>query len=173
MSTIARPYAAAAYEYAYSAKELAVWEEMLEVAASIAEDASVKQLLKNPLVLNTDIRDLFCDILSPLLNDERKNFIWLLAENARLSALPDISLLFKKSLASEQQTIAASVTSAVELDDEYRKTLANALNNRFKQQVELNYAIDPALLGGVVVRAGDMVIDGSVRGKLSRLLDSF
>ncbi|MDR3490545.1 MAG: F0F1 ATP synthase subunit delta [Gammaproteobacteria bacterium] len=173
MTTIARPYAAAAFEYAASAKDFSNWNVMLEKAAYIAADASVMQLLCNPQVSTEQLKDLFCDILKPVLNTQMQNFIWLLAENNRLVALPDIAMLFKTSLATQEKTLNAEVVSAVELDKAYQQKLTKALTKRFERQVELSYQIDPTLLGGVIVRAGDMVIDGSVRGKLTRLLDSF
>ncbi len=173
MTTIARPYAAAAFEYAASAKDFSNWDKMLETAAYISADNSVIQLFSNPQVTTEQLKELFCDILAPQLNEQMRNFIWLLAENNRLAALPDISLLFKASLAAQEKTLNAEVTSAVELDETYQQKLMKALTKRFERQVELTYKIDPTLLGGVIVRAGDMVIDGSVRGKLTRLLDSF
>ncbi len=173
MSTIARPYAVAAYEFASTANDLSAWENMLEVAAYIAEDSSVKQLLRNPSITVEKVKELFCGILKPLLNEERKNFIWLLSVNMRLGALPEIAKLFKDSLAAEQKTISAAVFSAVPLNEDYQQKLSKALAVRFKRQVELCYEVDPSLLGGVIIRAGDKVIDGSVRGRLSRLLDSF
>jgi len=173
MSMIARPYAVAAYEHAVGANAVAIWENFLKSASQIASDPTVMRMLADPLVSSDDLQKFFLDILKTILSTDQKNFLTLLAQNKRLNALPAVLALFQNMRAVDAKTIAAEVTSAQPLDETYRKMLADKLTQKFNGHVDLSYKVDPDLLGGVMIRAGDKVIDGSVRGKLSRLLDSF
>jgi F-type H+-transporting ATPase subunit delta len=171
MTTVARPYAAAAFEYALAKQDLPAWETMLQAAAQITQDASVVQLLLSPTVSKTELADFYCDILATQLDENRKNFIRLLAENGRLLILPEIAELVKKHKAAAEQTVVVQVSSAVPLDDAYQQKLMHSLAKRFQRQVSLQCKVDPTLIGGILIRADDTVIDGTVRGKLTRLLD--
>lgn len=171
MTTIARPYAMAAFEYALAKQELPGWETMLKSAAALAEDKSVARLLAAPNVSAEKLANLFCEILTPVASTEKKNFIRLLAENRRLRVLPNIVKTFEALRAQYEKTLDVQVTSAVDLDANYKKTLADALTKRLHRTVSLQCTVDPNLLGGVVVRAGDLVFDGSVRGKLNRMIE--
>lgn len=171
MTTIARPYVAAAFEYASAKQELPAWESMLQAAASLTLDPSVARLLQNPNATKQQLADIFCEILKPQLSLERTNFIRLLAENGRLTLLPEIAELFGTFRAAEEQTITVQVVSATELDSVYQQKLVEALKKRLQRQVKLQNTVDESLLGGIIVRAGDMVVDGSIRGKLTRLID--
>ena len=169
MTTIARPYATAVFEYALANNDLPAWETVLQSAAAITQDAAVADLLASPDMTVSQLSDLYCDLLGSRLDAPKKNFIRLLAENERLAILPDILHSFQASRAAQEKKIAVQVTSATELDAAYQQKLVQALTKRLQRQVELTCEIDPAILGGVIVRAGDMVIDGSIRGKLARL----
>lgn len=171
MTAIARPYVAAAFEYASAHQELPAWETMLETAAQIALNPSVTQLLMSPKINEQQRTSLFCEILASQLNEERKNFIRLLAENNRLTILPEIAALFKTYRATQEKTITVDVTSAVDLNADYQQKLMNALSIRLHRQVELECKVDPSLIGGVMIRAGDTVIDGTIKGKLARLVE--
>lgn len=171
LSTIARPYVTAAFEYALGKKDLHAWENFLQTAATVVQDESIAQLLKNPSVTQKQVADFIGDLIAPQLDEGRKNFIRLLAENERLAVLPDVFLQFKKEREDQEKTLAVQVFSAQALDDAYQQKLQQALSKRLQRQVELECNIDPNLLGGVLIRAGDLVIDGSVRGKLARLVD--
>lgn len=172
ITTIARPYAIAAFEYALQKNTLPAWEGMLRSAALLVEQKAIVTLLSSPEVSRKKIADLFCDILSTVLDTERQNFICLLAENNRLPVLPDIANLFANYRAEQEKKMTVQVVSAITLDETYKHKLAARLTKRLQRQVSLQCAIDPTLLGGVLVRAGDRVIDGSVRGKLNRLYES-
>ncbi|MDR3478134.1 MAG: F0F1 ATP synthase subunit delta [Gammaproteobacteria bacterium] len=169
MTTIARPYVAAAFEYALAKKALPAWEAMLLAAANLTIDPRVTVLLASPGVTTDQLGDFYCDILASYLDAEMTNFIRLLAENNRLSVLPDIAALFKEARAAQEKTMIVEVQSAAPLEEAYKQKLVTALTKRLQRQVELQCEIDPALLGGVLIRAGDTVIDGSIRGKLNRL----
>lgn len=171
MITIARPYAAAAFEYALASKDIAAWEAMLQSATSVAQTPAVTQLLASPKMTSAQLATFFCEIIATQLNDARRNFMRLLAENSRLSALPEITELFSAYRAAQEKTVTVNVTSAAALTDAHQTKLVQALTKRLQRQVELQCEVDPLLLGGAIVRAGDTVIDGSVRGKLTRLLD--
>lgn len=172
LTTIARPYAQAAFEYALAKSDLLAWEKMLKTAASIAADKDMARLLDSPRVTQKELANIFSDILAPALDVEKKNFISLLAEYERLTALPEIAELFAAYRADYEKTVTVQVTSAVKLDESYQQKFINALTKRLQRKVALDCRVDESLLGGVMVRAGDMVIDGSVRGKLNRLLES-
>lgn len=171
MTTIARPYALAAFEFAFDKHDLNAWESMLQLTSQLVHDDLLQQVLTSPSFTEEQLYQLFKELLGATLNTERNNFIHLLAINKRLMALPDIAQLFKAYRAAAEKTLVVEVISAVELDESYRNKLIQALTGRYKQQVTLQCSVDPALLGGVMTRAGDHVIDGSVRGKLDRLID--
>lgn len=172
-TTIARPYMSAAFEFAEQKKDLAAWQKMLEQAAQVTLNSDVEKLLASPDISSVKICDLYFDILAKYLDEPKKNFLRLLAENHRLEALPDIAELFKQARDESEKEITVQVTSSTRLPDAYQQKLINALTKRLHRKVELECEIDPSILGGAIVRAGDLVIDGSVRGKLTRLLDSF
>ena len=171
-TTLARPYATAAFNMALQKKALAAWDAMLQSAALLVEDKRVCLLLSDPSVTKQKLADFSCSVLSSVLDTEKRNFIRLLAENNRLPILPDIATLFTAYRAAEEKTLTVQVMSAVALDESYKKKLAAALTKRWQKQVSLQCTVDLSLLGGIIVKAGDDVIDGSVHGKLNRLYES-
>jgi F-type H+-transporting ATPase subunit delta len=171
MTAIARPYVAAAFEYANANHEIPAWENMLVAAATIAKNPAVSELLMSPQITSEQMVEFFSSILVNELNTARKNFICLLAENHRLNVLPDIAELFKEYRAVQEKSITVQVVSAIELPNAYKQKLSQSLAKRLQRQIELQCDIDPSLIGGAIIRAGDTVIDGSIRGKLARLED--
>jgi F-type H+-transporting ATPase subunit delta len=171
MTTLARPYALAAFEYALANSDLAGWEAMLRAAARVAQDPQVVRLLDSPEMTNEQSAALFCDVLSKILNTEKTNFIRLLASYERLTVLPGILDLFIAYRENYEKTVSVEITSAIELNELYKERVAKALSERLKRKVMLHSKIDETLLGGAIVRAGDLVIDGSIRGKLNRLIE--
>jgi len=169
MTSIARPYAKAAFEYALAKDDLLTWENVLKTASSLTKDKEVMRLLASSKVSSEQLANLFCEILAPVLDAQRKNFICLLAENKRLLALPAIAETFGQLRAQYEKTLSVQVTSAVPLDQSYQQKLVQALTKRLQRKVLLECSIDSHLLGGIKVSAGDLVFDGSVRGKLNRL----
>jgi F-type H+-transporting ATPase subunit delta len=167
--TIARPYAAAAYEFAAAEKDLPAWQKMLESAALVACDQNVVGLMQSPELSSEELAGFFCDILKSEMDTAKKNFIKLLAENRRLNVLPQIAFMFKETRAEAEKEIVVDVLSSAPLDKAYQEKLVKALTKRLERKVKLSCEVDSSLLGGVVIRAGDLVIDGSVRGKLARL----
>ena len=168
-STIARPYAKAAFEEARDRKRLGPWSQALGTAAAVVSDSRVAALLGNPRVTPAELAALVSETAGPQLDEEGRNFVRTLADNRRLSLLPEISALFDELKAEAEGVVDVTVTSAAPLDDSQRGKLAAALERRLGRSVRLQCATDAALIGGAVLRAGDMVIDGSLRGRLERI----
>ena len=172
-TTIARPYAQAVFKLAQQQQALPAWSDMLGLAAVVAADAGMRKLLDNPRVLPAQLADLFIDALTDIggdrLNEDGRNLIRLLAERRRLTVLPEIFGLYEQFKNEAEGAIKAQLITAFPATDAQKQTVAAALKQRFGRDVQLEYITDPTLMGGAIVRAGDLVIDGSVRGKLTRL----
>ena len=168
-STIARPYAKAAFEEARDHGRLGPWSEALRTAAAVVRDSRVEALLGNPRVTPEELATLVIEIAGPQLDEEGRNFVRTLAGNRRLPLLPEIAALFDELKSEAEGVVDVTVTSAAPLDDSQRGKLAAALQRRLGRSVHLQCATDPTLIGGAVLRAGDLVIDGSLRGRLERI----
>ena len=168
-ATIARPYAKAAFDFARAANALAPWSGSLALTATIAADPRVAALATNPLITNEDLVSLVVDVAQGQLATGMQNFIRLLADNRRLLLLPEIAVQYEALRAAVENSVDVEVISAVALDAAQSAKLSAALSTRLRRAVRMHTTIDPALLGGAVIRAGDLVIDGSLRGRLERL----
>ena len=171
MTTIARPYAKAAFDLAVESGELAQWAEMLTFAAEVTRNETIQDILDSGYAADK-LTEIFLSVCGEQLNETGQNLIKVMAENGRLKALPavcDEFLLLKSEL---EKTIDAAVVSAVELDDSQLEAISAKLEQRLSRKVKLNCSVDETLIAGVVIRAGDLVIDNSVRGKLDRLSDT-
>ncbi len=171
MTSLARPYAIAAFEFASDKKAISAWEIFLDAAALVSNDAAVQGLLRNPRVTSAQIIDLYCRVLAQYMNQEMTNFIHLLTQNHRLNTLPGIAELFRAYRLEQEKTLTVKVVSAIDLDQKYQQKLIAALTKRLQRQISLECRTDPKLLGGAVITAGDTVIDGSVQSKLNRMLE--
>ncbi len=169
ITTIARPYAQAAFKLAQQKQALPAWTDMLSLAAHVALDPGMRKLLDNPRVTPEQLADLFIDICGERLNDDGRNLLRLLAERRRMAMLPEIFALYEQFRNEAEGAIKAQLITALPATDAHKQTIAAALKARFGRDVQLEFITDPTLMGGAVVRAGDLVIDGSVRGKLTRL----
>src|SRR6201996_6040451 len=136
-TTIARPYARAAFEEARGENRLGPWSEALKVAAAVVTDDRVESLLGNPSVTNDQLSQLVIDIAGPNLGDHGANLVRTLAENHRLAYLPEISVLFDEMKDEAEKVIDVTVTSAAPLDEGQRKTLTAALERRLKRGVRM------------------------------------
>lgn len=168
-ATIARPYARAAFDYARDANALAAWSALLANASAALADERVAALIGNPHVRNPELVELLLDVAGGAGNEHARNFLRLLTENRRLGALPEIAAQFEALRADVENTIDVTVTSALPLTAEQSAKLSAALAKRLQRTVRLHAEIDPSLIGGAVVRAGDFVVDGSLRGRVERL----
>ncbi|MGS2720976.1 F0F1 ATP synthase subunit delta [Paraglaciecola aestuariivivens] len=170
-TTIARPYAQAAFDYAVENKTIAQWQEMLAFAAEVSTNDTIKSLLTGSLAAEK-LAEVFNGVCGEQLDQEGQNLITILAENRRLQALPDISVLFNQLKAEFEKEIDVDVTSAVKLTKKQQTSLSKSLETRLARKVKLNCSVDPELIAGVLIKAGDTVIDGSLRSKLNRLSDA-
>lgn len=164
--TLARPYARAAFSIARDEGRFADWSAALGFAARVAADPQVAGLLGNPHLADGDAVALLSpDGATPLFGD----FLSLLADNRRLVLLPEIAGLYEDLRAEAERVVKARVTSATALPAGELDTIKAALRKRFGREVEVESAVDASLIGGAVIDAGDVVIDGSLKGKLERL----
>lgn len=170
--TLARPYANAAFEVALADKALAPWSQMLASLAAVCADPKVSALLKNPALTAEKQSQALLEICGDAVSDKGQNLVKLLAENRRLVLLPQISSIFDVLKAAQEKSIDVDVATAYQLSDEVVAQLTQALQKRLDRQVRLNTRVDQKLIGGAVIRAGDTVIDNSVRGKLNKLAES-
>jgi F-type H+-transporting ATPase subunit delta len=168
-ATIARPYAKAAFQYALDAKAFADWSQGLKAAAEIVADPRVAALTKSPQSSQADLVSLIADVAGNKLNAGMQNFVHVLAENHRLLLLPEIAAHYEALRSDVENTIDVEVVSAVALNSAQTDKLSQALGVRLKRKVRMQNSVDATLLGGAVVRAGDLVIDGSLKGRLQRL----
>lgn len=168
-ATIARPYARAAFEFARDSARLAPWSCGLEVAAQIVADPRVAALTKNPRCTPAEMVELIGAVAGARLDASMHNFLSVLAENRRLLLLGEIGAQFERLRAEVENIVDVEAVSAVPLDEGQIGKLAGALSSRLARTVRLHCQVVPALLGGAVLRVGDLVIDGSVQGNLLRL----
>ena len=164
--TLARPYARALFLLAKEAGLLKSVSESLSFSAQASVVPELAVLLGNPRVSDAQLLDL----LSPVeANETMQRFLTVLAENNRLALLPEVSELFEQLRAESEHVVNAKITSATALSDAELNKLSAALKKRFGRDVEMQTAVDEALIGGAIIDTGDLVIDGSVRNKLARL----
>ncbi len=172
--TVARPYSSAIFELAREQNNLQLWSDVLQLGASIAKDQAIQDLAVSPTVLSAQLAELFISIMSatkdaPEINQEVKNLIALLAENERLLALPDILQGYEALKQEAEGTLEVQVTSALELTAKQEKDMAESLKARLGKDVTITTEIDQSLIAGAIIRAGDLVIDGSARGRLNKM----
>ena len=172
LTTLARPYAKAAFALAEGDHALARWEEMLTLASSIATDETVSDLLDSPHIGRAEAARLIADAAGPAFDDGFKDFLAVLGANDRLALLPEITRLFQRLREAAEKRLRVRVVSAVPLNEEQSARMRDALARRFDCEIELENEIDEAVIGGAVVYAGDEVIDGSLRGRLQQLSSS-
>ncbi|MDO8906931.1 MAG: F0F1 ATP synthase subunit delta [Pseudohongiella sp.] len=170
--TLARPYANAAFEVAAADNALAQWSQMLRTLAAVTSQEKISNLLKSPALTATKQSDALLSVCGDSVSDKGSNMVRLLAENRRLALLPQISELFDTLKAAREKSIDVEVSTAYALSDAVVKSLTAALEKRLDRTVKLHSSVDQQLIGGVVIRAGDTVIDNSVRGKLNKLAES-
>ena len=169
LTTIARPYAKAIFQHALEKKALAQWSDMLAKLAVAASDSAIKALLLKPQLTAEQKIAVFASVCDSAFDQKAKNFLLQLASNKRLDTLPAIYVLFQAFLAEQEKTVDVNVKSAYPLSDAEIKRLTASLKARLGREVKMESEVDESLIGGVIVHAGDMVIDSSVRGKIAKL----
>jgi F-type H+-transporting ATPase subunit delta len=168
-ATIARPYAKAAFMSARDAKALPAWSQALREGSGVAADTRIADLISNPKMSVDQVVSMFAGLGGAGIDAHWQNFVRLLATNKRLDVLPEIAVQYELLRAQYENELDVQVTSAVALDGTQEAKLIAALKTRFKRDVRMTTSIDPTLLGGAVIRAGDLVIDGSINGRLQRM----
>ncbi|HYW92871.1 MAG TPA: F0F1 ATP synthase subunit delta [Gammaproteobacteria bacterium] len=170
VTTLARPYAKALFELARSEASLDAWSHRLERLAAVVDNEEVREVIRSPKVPPAQVAELIVEAAgAEALGDSGRNLVRLLAENRRLLLLPQVRDLYATMRADEEGTIDVEVVSAIALTDDQRREMESALARRFGKQIRLHNTVDEGILGGAVVHAGDVVIDGSVQAKLGRL----
>jgi len=177
-STIARPYAKALFDLASGERKLQAWSDALAAAAAVVADANAARWLANPGFDDGARATLVGSVASAVKGGELltspagKNLLKLLAENDRLTVLPEIATQFEQLKAEAENKVNVTVTSATPIDQALADQIKKSLEQKLKRTVELTLAVDASLIGGAVIQADDMVIDGSVRTRLQRLTEA-
>jgi F-type H+-transporting ATPase subunit delta len=167
--TVARPYAQAAFLFASEHNVSKDWSEMLSLLAAIANDASMAEVIDSPNLTETQLADMIIQVAGEYLNEKGANFIRVLAANRRLNLLPEIAALFEIQRREAEGIVQAEMVTAFPTSESQQAEVIASLRKRLGREIELSCSTDSDLLGGAIIRAGDLVIDGSVRGKLERL----
>jgi F-type H+-transporting ATPase subunit delta len=167
--TIARPYAKAIFALARKANTLGPMATALTRAAEVVADPRMRSLIGSPHVTPAQLAEIVTDIAGQGLDEAGRNFVALLAQNRRLGFLPEIVALFEQMKAEVENAVDVEVVAATTLSPEQESRYVAALQKKLGRQVRLHTRIDESLLGGAVLRAGDLVIDGSIKGRLERL----
>jgi F-type H+-transporting ATPase subunit delta len=168
-TTIARPYAEAAFQRAVETNALGQWADMFSLLGAVAQDVAMQTVINNPKKTAAQKAELLMDIGGSSMNAEGNNLIKLLADNGRLAVLPEIATAFAQLKAGHEGTIDVEVATAFPLSAEQEQTLASALKKKLGRDVRITSTEDNSLIGGFRLRAGDMVIDGSVSSQISQL----
>jgi len=168
-STIARPYAEAVFQIADAAKQLKEWSAMLQTIAVIAADADMQSIIGNTSVNKAQLSQLMIDVAGDVMTEQGCNLVKLLAENRRLDVIAELTEQFETLKAEAEKTVEAQIVSAQEVSAAQQSMIAQKLKARLGREVSLTCTVDESLMGGAVIKAGDMVIDGSVSGQLNKL----
>jgi F-type H+-transporting ATPase subunit delta len=171
-STLARPYARAAFEFALEHNALGEWSRQLAQLAAVTATEKVGQLIDSVALGACQRAETLIGLFNGELQPGVVNLVRLLAMNKRLRLLPQISALFEQLKANQEKHLEVELVSAFPLDSDLSERLAQALRGKLQREVTINTTVDRGILGGAIVRAGDIVIDGSVRGRLTKLAKS-
>ncbi len=174
LTTLARPYAKAAFNLAQESSTIGLsqWLDMLTLASQLAADESMTDVLENPLVSPEQSVELITGVAGDRFDEAFKRYLSVLGENRRLALLPEITALFGRLKQQAERRLRVKVIAAMPLEDAQASRLSQALAKRFDCEIELDSEIDESILGGAVIYAADQVIDGSLRGRLSKLANA-
>ena len=172
LNTLARPYAKAAFEVAAGSSDLDGWSSRLGLLARVTEDSSINELLTSPSLTGTQKAAVLRDICGDDLDTSTENFLLILSENQRLQLLAQISEQFEIMKANHEKAVDVDIMAAQKLENDQLSNLNNVLEKKLGRKINMQVRLDKNLLGGVVIRAGDTIIDGSIRGRLTKLADS-
>lgn len=167
--TIARPYAEAVFKLAREKNNLAGWDEMLELLATVARDPQMQACFGNPNLTAQQLESLVLGIAGDKLDGLGRNFVQVLVHNGRLELLPQIHGLYQALKREQEGALEAKIISALPISDEQSRELVAQLETRYQRKISAKVEIDPQLIGGVKIMVGDKVIDATVRGKLEAM----
>ncbi|PAU82048.1 F0F1 ATP synthase subunit delta [Halovibrio salipaludis] len=171
-TSLARPYARAAFEAARDTGQFDDWSQSLNLLAAITSDDRMASVLRHPGLSAQEKIQLISDVCENPLPEPVSNFIQIMAENRRLAQFPAVAALFEAYRHDHERIVDVTLTTAFELSDDQKQRLSQALEKRLDRSVELSVESDQSIIGGVVIRAGDEVIDASLRGRLNRLANA-
>jgi F-type H+-transporting ATPase subunit delta len=169
LSTLARPYAKAAFQAAVDAGELQAWSDMLVTISGVVQNEEIVKVLSSPSLTGQQQAQTLIDVCGDKLSTSGQNLVSVLAENKRISLFPHILEQFEHLKAELEKAIDVEIISAFEVSDESKQKLTDALKAKLAKDVRVTTSVDSTLVGGAIIRAGDLVIDGTVRGKLAKL----
>lgn len=169
VTQIARPYARAVFGLAQEAGDLAGWSRRLAALATLVSDARLRPLLAHPRLARADLADVLVQALGAASDASFAGFLRLLVANGRLMVAPAIAAQYEALRAEAEQVLGVAITTATEVPPAQRQVLVSALARRLDRKLAVEWSVDPALIGGALIRAGDTVIDGSLRSQLKRL----
>lgn len=172
LTTIARPYAKAAFEFARHSNDLAGWANALSLLSAVAQSDGMNSVQNAPDLTAEQKSAAFIEVCGEELNAGQQNFVKTLAENKRLPLLPQVLELYELFKANQEKAIDVDVQTAFEISSDLQSKLAETLSKKLDREVTLQTSVDKSLLGGALIRAGDTVIDGSVRGRLAKLAEA-
>ena len=167
--TAARPYAKAVFEMARESGNFDVWSDRLQFLSSAVQSPDLASMLDTPNMTHQQRSELLEKVAGDRLDDQGRNFVRLISENNRVDLMPDIAGIFDGLKMEAEGEIEAQVTTAFELTGEQSDKIAGALAKRLNRKVRIISTVDSDLLGGAIIRAGDLVIDGSVKGRLAKM----
>ena len=168
-TTAARPYANAVYDIAFETSSLESWGDALANLATVIADAQMNELLDSPELGKNQKGELVIQVLGDKLTEKQQNLVKLMAENGRLKLIPDVLEQFEVARAKAENKIEAEVISAFELSVQQISELVNTLKNKLGCDITLTVTIDESLIGGVIIKAGDTIIDASMKSQLDSL----
>jgi F-type H+-transporting ATPase subunit delta len=169
ISTIARPYAVAAYKLGKEQKALAKWSEMLGFATQVACDSNMQNYINDPKVLASDLQATFLKVCGDKLNVHAQNLIKVLVEYGRMPMLSAITSAFEELKAQDEGVLEAQIIAAAKPSDKEVKDLVRRLEAKFAKKIDAKVSVDAELIGGMKIIVGDTVIDASVKGQLQNL----
>jgi F-type H+-transporting ATPase subunit delta len=169
LATIARPYAAAVFKRAKETHATAKWSQSLAFMSAVLKNEDISVVIDNPKVSKQRLSALMLDICQEHVNQENENFLKLLVLNNRLGLLPSIAELFEAYKAEDEGYVDVEVYTAYALSKDAKQDVMTTLEKTLGKKIHMNVTVDKSLIGGILVRAGDRVIDGSIRGRLQQL----
>jgi len=172
-ATIARPYARAAFEQAREEKKFKDWSAMLHSLAGVAADPLMRRVMKSPKVTGDQLHGIVVEVCGKTLSASGANFAKVVIAAGRLDVMPQIHTQYEQMRARQEGTADVRVTTAYELEEPQQKRIAEVMKKRLGKDVGISAEVDKAIIGGVIIRAGDSVIDASLRGRLRQLGNEF